>query len=463
MKNKGKVFIADDDALIVQMLSRMLKNERYDVRSETAQFKSIVDTVRSWQPDVILLDIKLPDADGIQILEEIRSCDINAEVVMLTSDDSVDVAVKCIKLGATDYLTKPFSMDKVKIVVGNAVEKRSLKSEVGYLRGIFAECFDRDIVGESPAIVRLKTEIETLGSSHVSSVLITGESGTGKELFARRLHRIMKGSGTKCQPFVAVNCCALPGTLLESELFGHEKGAFTDAKAESKGMFELASGGTILLDEIGDMKMDFQSKFLRVLEQRTVRRVGGNEEIPVNVLVVATTNRDLVRAVEEGTFRRDLYYRLNTFSIHIPPLRERREDIPLLLQHFLKLFTLRYNAKRQYSFSPESEKLLLEYAWPGNVRELKNVVEKIVVLQRSEAIKPEHLPKEIFHLPVTPSSPLEKKFILPEEGISIDALEKDLILQALERAKKNKMLASKLLNMTYDSLRYQIKKYNLDA
>ena len=462
MKYKGKIFIVDDDTLIVQMLSRALKNEGYDVQSETANFKSIVNNVKSWLPDVVLLDIKLPEADGIRILEEMKSLSIASQVVMLTSDDNVDVAVKCIKLGAEDYLTKPFNIEKVKIVVRNVVEKGMLKLEVGYLRGVYSEFFDRDIIGESLAINRLKTEVEKLGASCVPSVLITGESGTGKELFARRLHRIMKEDKNTCFPFIAVNCCALPETLLESELFGYEKGAFTDAKAESKGIFQLASGGTILLDEIGDMKFGVQSKLLRVLEERTLRRIGGHEEIPIDVLVIATSNKDIAEAAKKGEFRRDLFYRLNTFSIHIPPLRERKEDIPVLSQYFLKFFAQRYKNKTEHKLSSESETLLCSYSWPGNVRELKNIMEKIVVLQKSEVIMPEHLPKEIFVQSVTPVGQSEKKFLLPEEGISIDALEKDLMLQALERTKNNKMLASKLLNMSYDSFRYQIKKFNID-
>lgn len=463
MIHKGKIFIADDDRLIVEMLSRTLKSEGYDVQSETANFKSIVNTIGSWLPDVVLLDIKLPEADGIRILEDMKSHGMASQVVMLTSDDNVDVAVKCIKLGAEDYITKPFNIEKVKIVVGNVVEKGRLKVEIDYLRGVYSKCFDRDIIGESLAINRLKTEVEMLGASHVSSVLITGESGTGKELFARRLHRIMKEDNNTCLPFIAVNCCALPDSLLESELFGHEKGAFTDAKADSKGMFEVSIGGTILLDEIGDMKMDVQSKLLRVLEQRTVRRIGGHEEIPIDVLVIATTNKNIEGAMEKGEFRRDLFYRLNTFSLRVPPLRERKEDIPLLSRYFLKLFAQRYKKKTEYKLSPEAENLLCSYFWLGNVRELKNIIEKIVVLENSEVIVPEHLPKEIFVQSETPISRLEKKFILPEEGISIDVLEKDLIMQALERAKNNKMLASKLLNMSYDSLRYQIKKFNLDV
>jgi DNA-binding NtrC family response regulator len=462
MNYKGKIFIVDDDTLIVEMLSRALKSEGYDVRSETTNFQSIVNTIKSWLPDVLLLDIKLPDSDGIGILEEMRSRGIASQVVMLTSNDSVDVAVKCIKLGAEDYLTKPFNIEKLKIVVRNVVEKGMLKSEVGYLRGVYSEFFARDIIGESPAINRLKAEVETLGTSHVPSLLITGESGTGKELFARRLHKIMKEDKIMCFPFIAVNCSALPETLLESELFGYEKGAFTDAKAESKGIFQVASRGTILLDEIGDMKLDVQSKLLRVLEERTLRRIGGHEEIPIDVLVIATTNKDIAEAAKNGEFRRDLFYRLNTFSIHIPPLRERKEDILLLSQYFLKFFARRYKNKTEHKLSPESENLLCSYSWPGNVRELKNIMEKLVVLQKAEVILPEHLPKEILVQSATPVGQSEKNFLLPEEGISIDALEKDLILQALERTGNNKMLASKLLNMSYDSLRYQIKKFNID-
>jgi DNA-binding NtrC family response regulator len=463
MKHKGKIFIIDDDTLIVQMLSRVLKNDGYNVQSETVNFKNIVNTIKSWLPDVVLLDIKLPEADGIKILEEIKNCSIVSQVIMLTSDDNIDVAVKCIKLGAEDYLTKPFNIEKVKIVIRNVVEKCMLKLEVGYLRGVYSERFNRDIIGESPAINRLKAEVETLGASRVPSVLITGESGTGKELFARHLHRITKGDKNICFPFIAVNCCALPETLLESELFGYEKGAFTDAKAETKGIFQLANGGTVLLDEIGDMKFDIQSKLLRVLEERTVRRIGGHEEIPIdNELIIATTNKDISEAVKKGAFRRDLFYRLNTFSIHVPPLRERKEDILMLSQYFLEFFTQRYKNNTDYKLSPESENLLCSYSWPGNVRELKNIMEKIVVLHKSEVIMPEHLPQEIFDQSTTQIDQLKKKFLLPEEGISIDGLEKDLILQALKRTKNNKMLASKLLNMSYDSLRYQIKKFNIN-
>ncbi|HTR45006.1 MAG TPA: sigma-54 dependent transcriptional regulator [Thermodesulfovibrionales bacterium] len=465
MKEKGKIFLIDDDGIIVSMLSRALKSEGYEVRGESTQFDGIVESVRAWFPDVVLLDVNLPRTSGVDILSAIRGLDLNTQVIMLTSDDNLETAVKCMKLGAADYLTKPFNIDEVKIVIGNIVEKGRLKLEVGYLRKFFEERFEKEFIGECSAVRELKSQMEKIALSHVQSVLVTGESGVGKELVARSLHRIMNEKGGRYAPYLAVNCSALPETLLESELFGYEKGAFTDAKTEKKGIFELAQGGTILLDEIGEMKMDLQSKLLRVLEERTVRRVGGREEIPIEVTVIATTNRDIPEAIEKGGFRMDLFYRLNVFSLLIPPLRERGSDLSLLGRYFLGQFSARYNNKKLQGFSPEAEELLRAYRWPGNVRELKNVIERIVVLERdAELITPAHLPKEILSPAVSAGvATAEKKFVLPEEGISLDDLEKDLILQALERAKHNKTFAAKLLHISYDSFRYQIKKLGLDG
>ncbi|HUO78213.1 MAG TPA: sigma-54 dependent transcriptional regulator [Thermodesulfovibrionales bacterium] len=460
---KGKVFLVDDDELIVSMLSRALRGEGYEVNSETVTFTAVVDKIAAWLPDVVLLDLKLPSITGLDILEKIKTNQIDTQVVMLTSDDHVETAIKCMKLGAADYLTKPFNIDEVKIVVNNIVEKRSLKSEVSYLRRFYSEAFRKDIIGESPAMAELKQKAEKVARSNVSTVLITGESGTGKELVARYIHSIMYDeSGKGFAPFIAINCTALPETLLESELFGYEKGAFTDAKAEKKGIFELAHGGTILLDEIGDMKLSLQGKLLRVLEERTIRRIGGQKEIPIEVTVIATTNRNLSEAVDRGEFRMDLFYRLNIFALSLPPLRERKEDIPLLAQHYLTHFTSQYKNKVIKGFSPRVEQVMYSYRWPGNVREMKNVIERIVVLETSELIMPEHLPREMLGQAVLPPPHASARFVLPEAGISLDELERDLITQALERAKSNKTVAAKLLNITYDSLRYQIKKFGLE-
>jgi DNA-binding NtrC family response regulator len=460
---KGRIFLVDDDELIVSMLSRALKGEGYEVNSETLTFTAVVDKISAWVPDVVLLDLKLPSITGLDILEKIKTNQIDTQVVMLTSDDHVETAIKCMKLGAADYLTKPFNIDEVKIVVNGLVEKRHLKSEVSYLRRFYSEAFRKDIIGESPAMGELKQKAEKIALSGVSTILIMGESGTGKELVARYIHSIMYDESRKgFAPFIAINCTALPETLLESELFGYEKGAFTDAKTEKKGIFELAQGGTILLDEIGDMKLSLQGKLLRVLEERTIRRIGGQKEIPIEVTIIATTNRNLSEAVEKGEFRMDLFYRLNTFALSLPPLRERKEDIPLLAQYFLTHFTAQYKNKVIKGFSPEAEQVMLSYRWPGNVREMKNVIERIVVLEIPEMIMPEHLPREMGRQLTPPTDALSSRFVLPETGISLDELEKDLIIQALEMAKHQKTLAAKLLNISRDSLRYQIKKFGLE-
>jgi len=334
MKKKGKVFLLDDDGLIVSVLSRALKKEGYEVYEET-ETDDAINKIKSWDPDLLLLDISMPGRDGIEILKEIRGEEIQTQVVMLTADDTAETAVKAMKLGAVDYLTKPFNTDEVKIVLSNIIEKESLKKEVKYLRKAYSEVFDRELVGESRAIKELKKKVEKIALAGVSTVLLTGESGTGKEVVARQIHRLMFGTDDSWRaPFVSINCAAMPETLLESELFGHEKGSFTDAKSDKVGLFEDARGGSILLDEIGDMKPDLQTKLLRVLEERTIRRVGGKSEIPIDVTVLATSNRNLSQAVEKGDFRRDLFFRLSTFYLHIVPLRERQEDIPLLAEHF---------------------------------------------------------------------------------------------------------------------------------
>jgi DNA-binding NtrC family response regulator len=460
---KGRVFLIDDDELIVAMLSRALKGEGYEVGSESQSFTTVMDNLGSWAPDVVLLDMRLPGTNGVEILEEIKKSRMDIEVVMLTANDQVETAIKCMKLGAADYLTKPFNIEEVKIVVRNIIEKESLKQEVTYLRKFYSDTFEKEIIGESDAIKELKEKAEKIALSGVSMILITGESGTGKELIARFIHGMVNGDcGRGCTPFIAINCTALPENLLESELFGYEKGAFTDARTEKKGMFELANGGTILLDEIGDMKLTLQSKLLRVLEERTIRRIGGQKEIPVDVTVIATTNRDISSAVEKSEFRTDLFYRLNVFSLFIPPLRDRKDDIPVLSNYFVGHFTEKYKNRTLKGFSQEAEKDMVLYDWPGNVRELKNVIERIVVLESAELIMPEHLPGEIFTQSRRAGNIPEGKFILPEAGISLDDLEKDLILQALDRTKNNKAQAARLLNISYDSFRYQIKKFGLE-
>ncbi len=461
MKSKGKVFLLDDDELIVSVLSRALKKEGYEMYAET-ETDDVVNKIKSIDPDIVMLDITMPGRNGIDILKEIQGSDINTDVVMLTADDTAETAVTAMKLGAVDYLTKPFNTDEVKIVISNVIEMERLKQEVKYLRKAYSKVVEKDIVGESESIIELKAKIEKIAQARVSTVLITGESGAGKEVVARYLHDLMFGADTSWHaPFVSINCAAMPESLLESELFGHEKGSFTDAKSDKKGLFEEAKGGTILLDEIGDMKLDLQSKLLRVLEERTIRRVGGKWEIPIEVTAIATSNRNLAEAVEQGEFRKDLFFRLSPFYLHIVPLRERKEDVPVLARHFLAHYTAKYNKQRIQSFSTEAERLLIDASWPGNVRELKNLVERIVVLESAEEILPQHIPAWISRSAITTDQHSNGRFVLPEAGISLEALEKDLILQALERTKRNKTQAAKLLNISYDSLRYQLKKFGI--
>lgn len=460
MSGKAKVFILDDDALILSMLSKVLKKDGYDVHAES-RTDDIINKMRSWAPDIVLLDIRLPKKSGIEILEEIKSEGLSSEVIMLTADDTAETAVKAMKLGAADYLTKPFNTEEVKIVIKNTLEKENLKQEVAYLRKVYSETYDREFIGKSAPVTELTRKIEKLAEARVSSILVTGESGTGKEVVARNIHHLMHGSSDKAYaPFIWINCAAMPESILESELFGYEKGAFTDAKSDKKGLFEMAKGGSILLDEIGDMKTALQSKLLRVLEERTVRRIGGDKDIPIDVTVIATTNRNLSEAVEQGEFRKDLFFRLSTFYLHIVPLRERQEDIPLLARHFLSHFARQYNKKDIIDISPEAEKILTSYDWPGNVRELRNIVERFVVLENIEAILPEHLPHWMTQKQKA-TVPAEGKFVLPEAGISMEELEKDLIVQALELTSHNKTQAAKLLNMSYDAFRSHLKKYGM--
>jgi DNA-binding NtrC family response regulator len=462
MKSKGKVFLLDDDELIVSMLERALRGDGYDVRAESDP-EGVLDRIRAFSPDVVLLDIKLPGRDGVDILGEIVGQGVRTQVVMLTSDDTAETAVKAMKIGAADYLTKPFNLDEVKIVVGRITERMHLKNEVEYLRKISSDLTDQEVIGKTDKIHKLKEKCEKFAAAGVPMVLITGESGTGKEIFARCIHRRMHPADSAAfAPFVGINCAALPEQLIESELFGHEKGAFTDAKGEKKGIFEMAHGGSILLDEIGEMRLDLQAKLLRVLEDRKVRRIGGRQDIPIDTTVFATTNRNLEEAVEKGEFRVDLYYRLNGFSLHLPPLRERKEDIPLLVRHFLKDYSERYKKTGMKDFSPEAEDLLVAYRWPGNIRELRNAIERIVVLENDEIVRPEHLPAEILHLKERAAAKPSPGLTIPDTGLSLEEVEKNLIIQALEKAGQNKTLAAKLLGMSYDSLRYQVKKFKLE-
>lgn len=464
MRNKGRIYLVDDDELIISMLSRMLKNSGYDVRIETSTTR-IVGKINAWSPDIVLLDIRIGEQSGIDVLKELAATGSQTQVVMLTADDTAETAVKAMKLGAVDYLTKPFNFDEVKIVLQNIIERGRLQQEVVYLRKAHSEAFESEIIGRSRQLEEIKDKIRRMAEASVSTILITGESGTGKELFARYAHGLLHNEARNgYAPFIKVNCAAIPESLLESELFGHEKGAFTDAKTDKKGLFELAHRGSILLDEIGDMKQNLQGKLLRVLEDRKVRPVGGSEEIPIDVTIIATTNADLKQAVQTGAFRMDLFYRLSAFHLHIPPLRDRKEDVTAIIEHYLSSFVTQYKRQATTHISPDAYKCLLAYHWPGNIRELRNLLERLVVLEGAEEILPDHLPSWLIcktgdsFLEPGPGARIE----LPEQGISIEALEKDFIIQALQRTNNNKTQAAKILGLSYDAFRYQVKKFGLE-
>ena len=465
MKVKGRIFAVDDDELIVTMLARALKNEGYEVHFQTST-ADVVANIAAWHPDVVFLDINIDEEmSGLDILAAIKKEGIATEVVMLTADDSADSAIRAMKHGAIEYFTKPFNIEEVKIITHNIIENARLREEVNFLREKDSRAPDRRYLGDSPIIQDILGKAKKLALAHAETILITGESGTGKEVLARQIHAWKEaeaGTGEEQGPFLAINCTALPENLIESELFGHTRGAFTDARADKKGVFELAAGGTLLLDEIGDMRLDLQAKLLRVLEDRKVRRLGGSIDLPINTTVIATTNKDIKAASEKGDFRGDLFFRLSTFTVHLPPLRERGDDILLLARHFLKFFAQKYLKKNIRGFSADAEKAITTYPWPGNVRELRNVIEHCVVLENMETVEPQHL---ALSLPQPPGGFVERRkssrIVLPENGISMEDVEKDLIRQALERTNNNQTKAAKLLGITYDTLRYQVKKFGL--
>ncbi|MDA3902661.1 MAG: sigma-54 dependent transcriptional regulator [Desulfuromusa sp.] len=464
MIKKGRILLLDDDELIISMLARALKKEGYETHLLHSSIKA-VDKIIAWQPDMMLLDINLgEEMSGLDILQKLQEENIKFPVVMLTGDDSSASAIRALRFGATDYLHKPFNIEEVKIVIDQVLKNSRLKDQVAYLKQAKNAASEQVFIGASPGIMKVLNDARKIAEAGVATVLITGRSGTGKEVLARNIHHWRFGNQADLEnvPYIAINCTALPENLIEGELFGHVKGAFTDAKADKKGMFELADGGTLLLDEIGDMRPDLQGKLLRVLEERTVRRVGGKVDLPIDVNIIACTNRNLKKLVSDGAFREDLYYRLSSFSVDILPLKDRDSDVLLLARHFLKSFAKRYSKMPVETIAKDAEKLLLAYDWPGNVRELRNVIERCVVMEDMEELTSERLPLDIGGRTVV-STERRQKFhiVLPDDGISLEEVEKELLRLALERTGSNMTKAAKLLKVSYDVLRYQVKKYDL--
>jgi len=453
----ASVLVVDDERLIRWSLEQQLQREGYRVHSAENGALAL-QCAQTEPPDVVLLDVRLPDRDGLELLERFRARDPECLVIMMTAHGGVDSAVRAMKLGAYDYLIKPFDIDELKLTLRKALDTRTLHREVARLQAeaSHGSALD-DLVGVGESVRDLKVLIQRIAQSDATTVLLQGESGTGKDLVARIIHY---ASARARGPFLPVNCVALPEHLLESELFGHEKGAFTDAKTQKKGLFEQADGGTVYLDEIGDMRMDLQGKLLRLIEEKTFRRIGGVRDFRADVRIIAATNRDLKNTLAAGQFRMDLYYRLKVFPIVLPPLRDRPEDILLLARCFIGRFS-REMRREPPDIAPEAEIWLQQYAWPGNVRELRNVVERALILSAGGTLQAEHLPPEMRDKLDAGDSgaAAAATFPLPATGLRLEEVERDLVRQALDASAGNQVRAARLLGISRDALRTRMKKF----
>jgi len=455
--SKEKILLIDDSPDILTHLFEYLKNEGYEVEA-SADGEKAVSMIENKFYDIILTDLMMPNVDGMEVLKYVAQHSRESICIILTGYGTIKNAVEAVKLGAFDYLTKPVKLDEIGVTLRRALEFRDLKRENINLRNQLKKKYKfKNIIGDSDKMHHVFETIEKIADTD-SNVLVLGESGTGKELIAKAIHY---NSYRRDGPYVPVNCAAIPSELLESELFGHEKGAFTNAIRMRMGRFELANGGTVFLDEIGDMSPNLQSKLLRVLQERQFERIGGIKTIKVDIRIIAATHRDLKVAVEQGKFRQDLYYRLNVIPIQIPPLRERKSDIPLLVHHFLQYFNKLKKRKIQ-GIDKEALDRLLEYHWPGNVRELENIIERIVILTNNDTISVQDLPEKIQTSSEEETSP---PFEIPEEGISFERaiieFEKKLLLQALNKTGWIKNKAAQLLNLNRTTLIEKIKRQNL--
>lgn len=449
---RSRVLIVDDEDLVRWSVRERLHKAGY-LTEEASTGAEAIAAARRTAFDLALLDLRLPDTDGIALMKQILELQPEIQVIIMTAYSTVETAVGAMKLGAFDYLSKPFNLDEMVLSVERALETSVLKREVRSLRRTAKKTFSIDqIVGASGAMKRILGLMRKVAASDATTILLRGESGTGKDLVAHVLHYESRRAEA---PFMTITCTALQETLLESEVFGHERGSFTDAKAQKKGLFELADGGTVFLDEIGDMSPGLQAKLLRFLEEKAFRRVGGTEDLRVDVRIIAATNRDLEEQIKKGTFREDLYYRLNVIPIDIPPLRDRPEDIMGLVEHFIAQFNEEFH-KEVRGLSSEARSVLQMYPWPGNVREVRNVIERAILLCSGDEIQAEDL-----LIRGAPCRFEAKGILLPEEGVRLEDVEKSLVRQALERTGGNQSRAAKLLGLSRDQVRYRMKQYGM--
>jgi two-component system response regulator HydG len=452
MIEKNSIMVVDDDPAHRTMLRALLGGWGYNI-FEADDGSTAIEEVKNRYFDLVLMDVRMLKVSGLEALAQIKSYNPAIPVIIMTAFSSVETAVDALKNGAYDYLTKPLDFNKLRLTIKRAMEHLQLKEENRILRRNLSQQFDRqNIIGRSPAMARLLETVAQVAPSE-ATVLLTGESGTGKELIAGAIHF---NSHRKDAPFIKINCAALTETLLESELFGHEKGAFTGADRRKEGCFVQAHGGSLFLDEVSEMPLTMQVKLLRVLQEREITRVGGEKVIPVDVRVITATNKDLLQLVKEGAFREDLYYRLNVVGLEIPPLRTREDDIPLLAQHFVEMFASK-NKKEIKAFTPKAMDSLLRYDWPGNVRELMNAVERGVVLAQSEYLDDTDL--RIFHENSHENS--EPVMLSHEAPRPLEEVEKETVLRTLESTGGNKSETARRLGITRKTLHKKLKKYGV--
>jgi len=468
------VLVVDDEKLVRWSLRQKYEEWGFTVL-EAENGTAGLRLVQSGNPDLILLDVRMPDLTGLEVLQRLKDGGDARAVIMITADPQLDDVKAAIKLGAFDFIGKPIDFDELHVTTQNALETTRLRGEVESLRSEMQRRVGyRDVIAVSKKMSELMDFVRKVAASEASTILIQGESGTGKDLIAKAIHY---QSTRQEKPFVAINCSAIPETLMEAELFGHEKGAFTDAKAMKKGLFEMADRGTLFLDEIGELSPFLQAKLLRVLEDQVIRRVGGVKDMQADVRVIAASNRDLERAVQEGRFRQDLFYRLTIISIYIPPLRERKEDVLPLVEFFIEHYNRKFR-KSIRGISDDTRRLLLNHDWPGNVRELKNAIERAMILEDDPVLRPMYLPFSVAqqHAHVTafehmspstaPATALSNgrslpRLSIPDGGTSLEEVERALVEMALRQANGNQTHAAKLLDISRDALRYKMKKFGL--